>query len=255
MISEQKLNLLRFHFDIKQVSDWNRIRPDEVLAQPDIGTATLNEIRYILAGQGITLHEDQTPEYWQSRLIRTTIGSLTFRDEERSVVAPFTILIDEQEKIPFTFVGLTADAENESRPLIVPTQRKSLGPSHGDYSLAGHEGRVAIDRKSVDDCISTVLGWGDRREQFMRTLEYLAGLRVSAIIVEGSFANVLSNAYATNNKSASENRKILHRQILAWMQDFRTPWIFCDDRRFAEKTTFQTLRRYHQKFIEKAKRA
>jgi hypothetical protein len=255
MISTEKLNLLRFHFNIRTVSDWARVTPDEVLAQPDIGPATLNEIRYILAGQGVTLHEDQTPEYWQSRLIRTTIGSLTYRDEDRSVVAPFTILIDEQEKLPWTFVGLTADADNESRPLIVPTIRKSLGPTHGDYSLAGHEGLVAIDRKSIDDCISTVLGWGERREQFMRTLEYLAGLRASAIVIEGTFETVLASAYATNNKTAAENRKILHRQILAWMQDFNTPWIFCDDRRFAEKTTFQILRRHHQKYIERAKRA
>jgi hypothetical protein len=69
MVLDSKLNLLRFHFQIKELSDWTRIRPAEVLAQPDVGEATLNHLRYLLAGQGLTLLDDQTPDYWQSRLI------------------------------------------------------------------------------------------------------------------------------------------------------------------------------------------
>lgn len=253
MVLDSKLNLLRFHFQIKSPEDWCRIRPEEILAHPDIGEATLNHIRYLLAGQGLTLHNDQTPSFWQSRLIKSQLGAFVYSDADRSVMCPFTVLIDAQEKIPFTFQGLTADSKDDSRPIIVPTKRQSLGPSHGDYSIEGHEGRVHIDRKAVNDCISTVLGWSDRRENFVETLQYLGGCEVSAIVVEGSFGACIKEARETKGKTQAENRRIFHRQVLAWQQDFAVPWIFCDTTRFAEKTTFQILRRYFKNFIEREK--
>jgi hypothetical protein len=253
MVLDSKLNLLRFYFQIKEPADWSRIRPAEVLAQPDIGEATLNHLRYLLAGQGLTLLDDQTPSYWQSRLIKSRLGAFVLSDADRSVMCPFTILIDSQEKLPFTFAGLTADSKDDSRPIIVPTKRQSLGPSHGDYSIDGHEGQVHIDRKSVDDCIGTVLGWGDRRDQFQRTLQYLGGCQVSAIVVEGSFGACIKECRETKGKTKAENQRTFHRQVLAWQQDFAVPWIFCDTTRFAEKTTFQILRRYFKNFIEREK--
>ncbi|XZE20880.1 hypothetical protein SH449x_000770 [Pirellulaceae bacterium SH449] len=254
MVLDSKLDLLRFHFQITEPADWTRIRPAEVLAQPDIGEATLNHLRYLLAGQGLTLLDDQTPEFWQSRLIKSRLGAFVYSDEDRSVMCPFTILIDAQEQLPFTFAGLTADSKDDSRPIIVPTKRQSLGASHGDYSIEGHEGHVHIDRKSIDDCIGTVLGWGDRRDQFQRTLQYLGGCEVSAIVVEGSFGQCIAQCRETKGKSAAENKRIFHRQVLAWQQDFAVQWIFCDTRRFAEKTTFQILRRYFYKHIERMKK-
>ena len=253
MVLDSKLDLLRFHFQIKHVSDWCKIRPDEILAQPDVGEATLNHLRYLLAGQGLTLHNDQTPSFWQSRLIKSQLGAFVYSDADRSVMCPFTVLIDAQEKIPFTFQGLTADSKDDSRPIIVPTKRQSLGPSHGDYSIEGHEGHVHIDRKSIEDCIGTVLGWGDRREQFQRTLQYLGGCEVSAIVVEGSFGACAAACTETKGKTKQENQRVFHRQVLAWQQDYAVPWVFCDTVRFAEKTTFQILRRYHKNFIEREK--
>lgn len=252
---DSKLNLLRFHFGIQKPEDWTHIRPNEVLSQDGIGDATLNHLRYLLAGQGLTLLDDQTPDYWQSRLIRTKLGTFVHADKDRSVMCQFTIVIDAQEKIPFTFTGFTATEDGEEKPLIIPTVRRTLGPTHGDYTIEGHEGECHVERKSIDDCIGTVLGWGDRRERFVRTLQFLSSCKSAAIVVEGSLGSVIREVRETRGKTRQTNQKILHRQILAWMTDFPVPWIFSDTPRFAEKNTFYVLRRHYKKAIEEKKKS
>lgn len=253
MVLDSKLDLLRFHFQIKHVSDWCKVSPAQILAHPGIGEATLNFIRHMLATDDLTLLDDQTPGFWLSHIKKTQLGAYQLGRDEQSVLCPFTILIDSQEKIPFTFQDMVKETRDGAQPIIVPTKRQSLGPSHGDYSIEGHEGHVHIDRKAVNDCIGTVLGWGDRRENFVETLQYLGGCEVSAIVVEGSFGACIKEARETKGKTAAENKRIFHRQVLAWQQDFAVPWIFCDTTRFAEKTTFQILRRYFKNFIEREK--
>lgn len=253
MVLDSKLDLLRFHFSITNPEDWTKVTPQEILAQDGIGEATLDHLRYLLAGQGLTLKGDQSPSFWQSRLVKSRLGTFVRKDEDREALCPFTILIDEQEKHPFTFVGITADAQDGARPLIVPTERKTLGPSHGDYSIVGHEGYCHIERKSIDDAISTILGWGDRRERFEKTLTFLSSCHTSFVVVEASFGAMLRAAYETKGKTAQQNKKILHRQVMAWMSDYPVPWLFCDTPRFAELSTFQILRRHHKKSIERNK--
>lgn len=255
MVFDSKLNLLRFHFNIQKPEDWREVLPSSVLSVDDVGEATLAHLRYLLAGQGITLRDDHTPEYWLSRLFQTRHGVLHKSDEDRSVLCPFTILVDSQEKHPFTFSGLTADAEDGTRPIVVSTQVKSLGVSRGDYSILGHEGECHIERKSIDDAIGTILGWGERRDRFVNTLEFLASCKTSAVVVEGTFGAVIVATKETKNKTQAENRKILQRQVLAWQQDYQVPWIFCDTRRFAERSAFQVMRRHYQKQIELMKLA
>jgi len=255
VVLDSKLDLLRFHFQIQKPEDWKSVRPIEVLSQDGIGEATLNHLRYMLAGQGVTLMDDQTPDYWQSRLIKTKLGTFVHSEEDRRVMCKFTILIDSQEKIPFTFSGITADAEDGERPLIIPTVRKTLGPSHGDYSIDGCEGDCHIERKSINDCIGTVLGWGERRDRFVETMKFLSSCTTSAIVVEGTLGAVIREVQETRGKTKQQNQKILHRQILAWQTDYPVPWVFSDTVKFAEKNTFYILRRHYKKAIEGRKKS
>jgi hypothetical protein len=251
MVLDNKIEILQRKFDIRFAYDWQRVTPAEVLATPDVGEVTLNHLRLHLAAHGLTLKNDATPEFWQSKLYETKLGTLQVSKEDRSIVCPFTILVDSQEKHPFLFRGFTTD--REKRPLVIPTLVQTLGPTHGDYSVAGLEGVCHIERKSIDDARGTILGWGDRREQFQRTLAFLSSIPFAAIVIECTFGELINSAESRGKKTIEENRKILHRQVLAWQTDFTVPWIFCDDRRFAERTTFRIIQRCWTKQIESQK--
>lgn len=254
MVLDSRIATLREHFGIAKPEDWCAVHPEAITAVPDIGPQTLNHLRLMLANRGLTLRGDETPAYWQSHL-DTLRGASQIAGTDTAIITPFTVLIDADEQQPFTFQGLRADADRNGRPLIIRTARKHLGNTHGDYSIEGLEDFAHVERKSMADAQSTVLGWGDRREQFQRTLEYLSELPAAMVVVECSFMAAIVGMTARGKKSVDENRKIFHRQALAWMNDYRVPWVFCDDRRFAEITTFRFLERQWRHEHARRKRA
>ena len=254
MVLDSKLQTLRDAFGIESPDDWARVTPAAILSIDGVGEQTLNHLRLMLANRGLTLAGDETPLHWQTHLDALR-GASQIANSDKVIVCPFTILIDADEKIPFTFQGIRADANRQHRPMIVCTMTKHLGNTRGDYSLKGFEGWVHIERKSESDVQGTVLGWGERRERFEKTLEYLGEIPSSAIVVECSFAQAISTCRDTPNKSAKENQKIFYRQVLAWMDDYRVPWVFCDDRRHAEVTCFRWLERQYRKRRAEVKRA
>jgi hypothetical protein len=256
---DKKLETIRHHFGIFKDTDWTSVRPEWITRMDGIGPATLNYVRMILAAKGLTLLDDRTPEYWKRHLPDVTICT-TLRDPEEAgsdvgVMCPFTVVIDSAEQSPFTFQGLQTDADQGSRPLIVETKWQALGrhpDSLGDYSLDGYIGRCHVERKSMDDAHGTILGWGVRRDRFERELQNLSGLDAAMIVVECSLATLLANAPAFK-RTAAQNQKALHRSIIAFQQDYRVPWVFCDSRRLAEQTTFRFLERYWRKQREAEK--
>jgi hypothetical protein len=254
MVMDAKFAELRAHFHIQKPEDWQSVRPEFVTSLPNVGPQTLNQLRLILANQGLTLKDDQTPAFWQANLTAMQ-GPSQIADGQRAVTTPFTVLIDKAEQHPFTFAGFLSDANRGNRPLIVQTERKHLGPSHGDYSIDGMEHRVHVERKSREDVQGTVLGWGDRREQFQRTLTFLAEIESSAVIVECTFGEAINSLVSRGKKSKAEMQKIFHRQVCAWQDDYRVPWIFCDSRRLAEITTFRWLERQYRHAEAARKRA
>jgi hypothetical protein len=253
MAFDSKIQLLGNIFNIQKLEDWCEVSPDSISAIKDVGEKTLNHLRLMLASRGLTLANDETPAYWQTILAALDRASLV-PSSSKVVVCPFTVLVDSDEKQPFTFAGMRADANKQHRPMIIRTASKHLGNSHGDYSIEGLEGWVHIERKAESDVQGTVLGWGDRRDRFVRTLEYLAELPSSAVIVECTLLQAIASIRDTPNKTAKENQKIFYRQVVAWMDDYRVPWVFCDDRRFAEVTTFRWLERQWRKRTAEAKR-
>lgn len=85
-----------------------------------------------------------------------------------------TIIEDTREQNPWVFA-------NDVRVV-----RQAL--KAGDYSVLGYETELAIERKSLDDLLST-LSWG--RERFETELEKLAKMRRACIIAEGSIDDVI----------------------------------------------------------------
>jgi len=70
------------------------------------------------------------------------------------------------------------------------------------------------------------------------------------VIVEGSIGQCLATCKQWGKKTADDNRKILNRSIIAFMQDYRVPWIFADDRRLAEGAAFRWFQRAHRQMTQ-----
>lgn len=176
---------------------------------------------------------------------------------------PFTILVDTAETQPFTFQGINADADKDFRPLAITTKWLSLGrhPNGlGDYSIAGYSDHVAVERKSVDDCWATVMGWETdhqkerggtgRRDRFKKELDNLSKLDAAIVVVEGSLASVIADVPEWGDKPAWVNRKIFARSVISMQADYRVPWVFCDSRRLAEVWTFRFFWDFYRKHIK-----
>lgn len=156
---------------------------------------------------------------------------------------PFIILRDSQEKVGFfRFDGLST---RKGEPVEVIWQ--GLGPRNGDYSLPGELGRCAIERKSTEDCIATVLGWGERRERFERELENLEQMETAAVVVVGTQDQVeyaILTGEQHGNKTPLERVKVFAGAVRALQQDYRVPWIWCSTHRRAEIETLRLLERH-----------
>lgn len=152
------------------------------------------------------------------------------------LACPFAVLVDTREQRPYAFEGLTADARQRRRPLLVTTRRATLHA--GDYSVEGLQPLVAVERKSKADLFSTL---GQPRGRFVRELERLAELTFAAVVVEAEWSEI----YATPPARSHLPPKIILRSVLAWQQRFpRVHWLFCPGRGFAERVTFRILERF-----------
>lgn len=152
-------------------------------------------------------------------------------------VVPFTILVDGQEKLPYRFGGLYADAALKERPLAVRTSWAQL--KTGDYSIEGWEKHVTVERKSLDDLYKTL---GHGRDRFEREHVRMAGMGAgnSCVIIEASWDEIL-------NRPPERSKllpKTVFRTFLSWSQKYAVPWYAMESRRLAEVTTFRWLEKW-----------
>lgn len=136
---------------------------------------------------------------------------------------PLRIVCDSREQAPFGFDGL---------PAVVTVAALEAG----DYSLAGFERRVAVERKSLADLVACL---GPERERFARELARLRGFDAAAVVVEQPQAVLRLGHYRSTMSAVSA-----WQSCLALSMRFRVPFIFCDSRADAEQVTFDFLRHY-----------
>lgn len=202
---------------------------------------------------------------------------------DATVTCPFTVLIDTAESTPWGFQGIVSDANKDNLPMVVPVEFRCLGrhpESRGDYSVKGLEHHVAIERKSQDDAISTILGWDTnyqiergmdgRRNRFKQELQNLAAMPSSCVIVEAPLSRCMIqmpgcdgeeyvdetgeiNA-ARGVKTVHENRKIFFRSIVSWNERYRVNWLWCEGRRAAEIIAFRFLEKSWEHYYERLSR-
>jgi len=93
----------------------------------------------------------------------------------------FKVIIDTREQRPWDFPADRFEID-----------RRKLDA--GDYSIAGLEGELAIERKSLGDFVSTVIhDW----IRFRKELYRLAGYRVAVVVVEADVSDVMEQRYDT----------------------------------------------------------
>lgn len=134
-----------------------------------------------------------------------------------------TVIVDTREQLPFTF-----------DPAAFRVVRRAL-PA-GDYSVEGGEHRVAIERKSLDDYVASVIA---HRERFGRELQKLAALELGCVVVEGSLEDVVAKRY----RSGAHPNAVLGATV-SIVADRRVPVFFCSDRQLARRFVEGVLRRF-----------
>ena len=200
------------------------------------------------------------------KLVDTTLPVAVPDD---AVTAPFVVLYDTAEQIPWRFAGLYADARQKHRPLLVPTKRKHLGEGCGDYTIEGFEARIAIERKSLVNIYGTVLAGRDRFERELRNLN--EHREYAAVVVEAEW-----NALASFNSEDWDYRQLTETQranrrhtvissILAWSSAVpivngvrnanasRFPhvrWFFMPGRAAAENWAYRIFERWYRDNVE-----
>lgn len=98
------------------------------------------------------------------------------------------IVVDTREKTPWTF---------EAQSFVTTTRAKL---DAGDYSLAGFEHRVAVERKSLDDWVNTVLR---DRARFYRELERLRAYELRWVVIEATVEDIYRNRSRSSVSPAS----------------------------------------------------
>jgi ERCC4-type nuclease len=130
----------------------------------------------------------------------------------RSNPGPATIIIDTREQEPYSFDSRLAAAVRRALPA-------------GDYSVQGLEGRVAVERKTLDDFVSTVI---HARQRFRGELRKLAEYGAACVVVEAGVADVLLRHY----RGDAHPNAVLGN-ALSIILDFRVPVFFCGNRQAA----------------------
>jgi DNA excision repair protein ERCC-4 len=136
------------------------------------------------------------------------------------------IVVDTREQEPYAF-----------DPERVIATRKAL-PA-GDYSIEGHEDSVAVERKTLEDFVSTVIR---SRKRFKKELQRLSGYEFACIVVEADLDDILGGRY----RSGAHPNAILG-SVLSIVVDFGIPIFFCSDRQAACRFVEGYLLRLHRK--------
>lgn len=130
----------------------------------------------------------------------------------RSNAGPVGIVVDSREQEPYSF-----------NPELVTAIRRAL-PA-GDYSIVGLEHTVAVERKTLDDFVGTVIR---SRPRFYRELRRLGSYVRACVVVEANLADVIGGKYR-----GDANPQAVLGSALAIAVDFGVPVYFCSNRQIA----------------------
>ncbi len=133
------------------------------------------------------------------------------------------IVVDTREQAPYAFERF-------------PVEIIRAGLSTGDYSLAGHQSRAAIERKSLDHLVGCLTVG---RARFERELDRGRALDLFTVVVEASMEDVARHRY-----TGRMDPHAALQSILAFQVRYDVPFVWAGNRAGAEYVTYWTLQKY-----------
>ncbi len=142
-------------------------------------------------------------------------------------MSELTIIIDTREQQPYVFSS------------TINTLSEKL--ESGDYSILGYQDKFSIERKSLDDYISSITS---DRDRFFRELKRLQKYDFACIVVEGSFPELL------NQKLIGDNVNINNviGTTISIIVDQKIPVYFCTDRQHSILFCEKLITMYHKHY-------
>lgn len=151
------------------------------------------------------------------------------------VTAPWRVVVDTREQTPWEFRSLFArDAKGRS-PLVVHVEHRKLDT--GDYTLEGHESRICLERKSLNDALNTFLR---HRARFERELERMERFEFSAVMLEFDWQAM---RLASRDSERRFSWASLDESIRAWRQRHGVHFLWNVNRHWSEINAMKEFRR------------
>jgi len=144
------------------------------------------------------------------------------------------ILQDTREQAPWTFTEIVF----ERRLWVIRRDVTTL--LTGDYTIAGCEDRLVIERKSAADLVGSVtVGNARFRREHERMQVVVESGGFACVIVEGSLSAICDELdQDTGRRVTSES---IMGAVASWPRRYGVHWLFAGDRRRAELLAFRGM--------------
>jgi len=144
---------------------------------------------------------------------------------------PLEIVIDTREQLPWRF--------NKYDDVSIFAKKLD----EGDYSIYGFEDQIAIERKGMNDFLSSIT---QGRERFEREIERLSAKRFKFIIVEKTLHIVFTETIL--------NRRIHPNSIIgtlaSWHMKYGVQFFFMENAKYAEEMAYRIFKNFNEKYRE-----
>lgn len=150
----------------------------------------------------------------------------------RREIQGMTIIVDTREVNPWRFDPRFAPANKGKYYNNVTVVRGKL--STGDYSLSGHEDKIAIERKgSLTELVGNLTSG---RERFERELTRSLSFSHFYVVIEDDFPRLMAKCYRSQMDAHAAVQS-----VAALSQRYNVPFLFAGNRMAAEYLTWSLL--------------
>lgn len=156
-------------------------------------------------------------------------------------VCPFAVLADTREQAPWHFQQIVV----ERRLWVIRRDVTTL--LTGDYTIAGCEDRLVIERKSAADLVGSVtVGNARFRREHERMQVVVESGGFACVVVEGSLSAICDELdQDTGRRVTSES---IMGAVASWPRRYGVHWLFAGDRRRAELLAFRVMLKWWREF-------
>jgi DNA excision repair protein ERCC-4 len=139
---------------------------------------------------------------------------------------PLRIVKDTREQDGFSFQSLLQEGDE-----IVDGTLTT-----GDYSLAGYQNRVCVERKNPNDLVKSLT---DDRARFEAEMVRMVFMDAAMVVVEAP-----KDFFLLQRHHGKTSGKSIIQSCFAFEQRYRVSFALCEDKEDAERRTYAFLRHY-----------